>query len=268
MKIVHCILSLLAATAALSAPSVVNAETKAASPALTAAQIVNKVSESGSWLSAGAEVSAKAVVTDKGGKTRELAFEGKSRSAGPTIGKSVITFLAPADVAGMKFLQIQNSSSDDERFLYTPDLKRTRRIAGSNRADAFLGTDFSYADIDMRDLRQSNAVSAPDEKMGRFDCYRVTATPTNADAVYGKIDLWVRKDNFLPLKSVMYDKRSNLVKTLVAKEVQRHGDRWFVTDSRMTDHTTGRTTQLVLDKLERKTDIPLDTFSLRAIEKG
>ena len=45
----------------------------------------------------------------------------------------------------------------------------------------------------------------------------MSVTPTNADAVYAKIDLWVRKDNYVPLKWVMFDKKSTTpVKTLLA----------------------------------------------------
>jgi len=260
----------LAAAATTSFASNANAgDTKgASSPALTAPQIVTKVVESDPWGLGGAEVNAKAVVTEKSGKSRSLVFDAKSRRYAPPLGKSLITFQAPADVAGMKFLQIQNADSDDERFLYTPELKRSRRIAGSNRSESFMGTDFSYADLDGRDLRQSSSVLKADETIGKFDCYHVAVTPKNGDAVYAKIDLWVRKDNYVPLKWVMFDKKNQPVKTLIAKEIQRHGGRWFITGSRMTDNTTGRSTELMLEKIDRREDIPMDNFSVRAIEKG
>jgi hypothetical protein len=268
MKLSSSLCLVSAALVMVCASGESTAEASATAPALTAAQIVAKVTESNSWGMGGAEVRAKAVVTEKAGKTRALVFDGKSRQDGPQLGKSVITFQAPADVAGMKFLQIQSPSADDERFLYTPDLKRSRRIAGSNRSDSFMGTDFSYADLDGRDLRQSTSVLRGDEVIGKFDTYHVSVTPQNGDAVYSKIDLWVRKDNFVPLKSVMFDKKSTPVKTLVAKEIQRHGGKWFVTGSRMTDNATGRSTELLFEKVDRRDDIPLETFSVRAIEKG
>jgi hypothetical protein len=235
---------------------------------LTPAQIVAKVTESNSWGLGGAEVKAKVVVTDPTGHARALAFDARSRQYAPPLGKSLITFQAPADVAGMKFLQIQNTNSDDERFLYLPELKRSRRIAASNRSDSFMGTDFSYADIDQRDLRQSTSVLKADEAIGKFDTYHLSVTPQNGDAVYSRIEIWVRKDNFVPLKSVMFDKKSKPVKTLLTKEIQRRAGRWFVTGSRMNDMATGRSTELVLEKIERRDDIPLDTFSVRSIEKG
>jgi hypothetical protein len=245
-----------------------NAKGGAAAAPLSASQIVSKVVESDPWGLGGAEVNAKAVVTEKSGKSRSLVFDAKSRRYAPPLGKSLITFQAPADVAGMKFLQIQNADSDDERFLYTPDQKRSRRIAGSNRSESFMGTDFSYADLDGRDLRQSSSVLKSDEMLGKFDCYHVAVTPKNSDAVYAKIELWVRKDNYVPLKWVMFDKKAQPVKTLIAKEIQRHGGRWFITGSRMTDNSTGRSTELMLEKIDRREDIPLDNFSVRAIEKG
>jgi outer membrane lipoprotein-sorting protein len=229
---------------------------------------VARVAESDPWGLGGAEVNARAVGTEKTGKTRALVFDAKSRRYAPPLGKSIITVQAPADIAGMKFLQIQNSDSDDERFLYTPELKRTLRIAGSNRSESFMGTDFSYADLDGRDLRQSSSVLKADETIGKFDCDHLAVTPKNGDAVYAKIDLWVRKDNYVPLKWVMFDKRLSPVKTLLAKEIQRHGGRWFITGSRMTDASTGRSTELMLEKVDRREDIPLDTFSVRAIEKS
>jgi hypothetical protein len=262
------LVALAAALVYTGTPREASAETKAAPAALTAAQIVSKVVESDPWGLGGAEVNAKAVVTEKTGKTRALVFDAKSRRYAPPLGKSIITFQAPADIAGMKFLQIQNDGADDDRFLYTPELKRSRRIAGSSRSDSFMGTDFSFADLDMRDVRQGAAVLRPDENVGKFDCFHVAVTPKNSDAVYAKIDLWVRKDNYVPLKWVMFDKKATPVKTLLAKEIQRHGGRWFITGSRMTDNTSGRSTELTLEKIDRREDIPLDSFSVRAIEKG
>jgi len=66
----------------------------------------------------------------------------------------------------------------------------------------------------------------------------------------------------------MFDRRGALAKTLVAKELQRLSGKWFITSSRMTDHTTGRATELLLEKIDRRDDIPEALFSVRGIEKG
>lgn len=238
-------------------------------PAADADAIVARVVQVDPWGLSGADVSARVTVTERSGRTRVLAFEAKSRRHAPSLAKSLITFRAPADVSGMKFLQIQNRDADDERFLYTPELRRSRRIAGSTRGESFMGTDFTYADLDGRDLRRSAARLEGDERVGRFDCHHLVVRPRSPDAIYGKIELWVRKDDDVPVRWVMFDKPGSApVKTLQARELRRVGGHWFITRSQMTDHATGRSTELVLERVDRREEAPADEFTVRAMEKG
>ncbi len=48
---------------------------------------------------------------------------------------------APPDLAGAGFLQVQRRDGDDERYLFLPELKTARRVSGSLRATAFMGTE-------------------------------------------------------------------------------------------------------------------------------
>lgn len=257
-------ISILSTAAALF----VAGETEArAETQLDADTILAKVLESDPLGLGGAEVKAKMTVYESGGRTRALAFDARSRRYAAPLSKSVIAFHAPADVAGMKYLQVQRKDADDDRFLFTPELRRSRRVAGTSRSDAFMGTDFSYADLDGRDLRESRAKRLSDGKIGKQDCYHLDLTPTSSSAVYGRIELWVRKDNFVPLKWSLYDKGRSPQKTLAVKELTKTGGRWFVTRSRMTNDATGRSTELVLDKIAPRDDIPMESFTVRALEK-
>ncbi len=244
----------------------VSAHAHAEAP-LDANAIMAKVLESDPLGLSGAEVKAKMTVTEKGGRTRALAFEARSRKYAAPLSKSVIAFKAPADVAGMKFLQVQRKDADDDRFLFTPELRRTRRVAGTARGEPFMGTDFSYADLDGRDLRESRSKRLADTVVSKQPCYHLDVTPTGSSAVYGRIELWVRKDNFVPLRWALYDKKSSPVKTLLVKELTHKGSRWFVTRSRMTDTNSGRSTELAFDNVSPRDDIPLESFSVRALEK-
>lgn len=247
-----------------SALSVVGPETREASAQMSANEIVTKVLDSDPWGLAGAEVHARAIVT-KDSKTRELAFDAKSRrNQTQHTSKAMINFTAPADIAGSRFLQIQNVSDDDERHLYTPDLKRARRVAAGSRSDSFMGTNFSYADMDRKDMRDGTATMKADETFGKHDCYHIEIVPKSQD-IYTKIEVWVAKDNFVPLKSVSTTKSGN-VKTLIAKEVQKRNGRYFMTISRMTDNTG--TTELRLEDIKPNDDVPQESFTVRALEKG
>jgi hypothetical protein len=233
----------------------------------TARAVVDHVLESDPWGLSGAAISAHAVVRDKSGATRELTFSGRSHRYDGLLSKSLVRFSAPADIAGVGFLQIQAKGGDDDRFLYLPELKRSRRISGSNRGQSFMSTDFSYGDLDRRDLRNAAVRAHGEEALAGFPCWRITVEPSGTDASYARAELWVRKDNFVPLKMQMYSRSGSLLKTLTTQEVRRIHGRWFITRSTMVNEEAGRQTELAITQIDPRDDIADSEFSVRNLEK-
>jgi outer membrane lipoprotein-sorting protein len=233
-----------------------------------ASEIVAKMLDADPWGLAGADVAAHLVITDTQGHTRKLAFTARSRRYAPRLSKSLVRFREPSDLAGTGFLQIQRADGDDERYLYLPELHRSRRIAGGNRKSSFVGTDFTYADLDRRDLRDAAATLIGRETLGKYDVYHVELIPRQNDGPYSKIAVWVRADNFVPLKSIMFSASGTMLKTLVTEEVKKIGERWFISRSRMTSHADQRSTELTLDSVTPADDIPDDEFTVRNLEKS
>lgn len=241
--------------------------TRTGATAPSSADILSHVVEGDPWGIGGATLSARAILTDKNGAKTELAFTARSRRYDPPFSKSIVRFSAPPDLGGAGFLQVQNRTGDDDRYLFLPDLKRSRRIAGNLRGNSFMGTDFSYADLDRRDLRETTSSLLPDENVGQQPCYRLTTGPTRSDSPYSRVELWVRKDNYLPLKMEMYDRANVLMKTFTAREVRRVSGHWYITKSRMHSHIDSHDTELVLDAVAPASDIADDEFTVRNLEK-
>lgn len=250
------------ATAATMFASDVSAEASR----LSAKEVVEKAIDADSWGRDGIEAQARVTVTEKSGQKRELTFEAKSRRYAPPLAKSMLRFSAPADVAGMKFLLVQKNDGDDERTVWMPDLKRARRVAASNRSERFMGTDFTYADMDRKDVRNGTPVLDTDENIGKFACYHLKVDTTAKDSAYKRVEIWVRKDNLIPLKWVMFDQANAPARTLVAKELQKKDGQWRITKSLMTDTTSGRTTEIAIDHFETR-EVPLETFTVANLEK-
>jgi hypothetical protein len=239
----------------------------AADRAPSAEELIAKFIESDPWGMGGAVLTARATLKDKRGATSELVFTARSRRHDPPYAKSMVRFSAPADIAGAGFLQIQNRGADDDRFLFLPELKRSRRISGNLRGSSFMGTDFSFADLDRRDFRESRATRRPDENIGKYLCFHIEATPSRSDSPYGSVEVWLRQDNYLPLKMAMFDRAHVLLKTFTAMEVKRVSGHWYITKSRMEDHLQSHSTELVLTEVAPSADLPDQDFTVRNLEK-
>jgi hypothetical protein len=61
----------------------------------------------------------------------------------------LFVFDSPANIAGTALLIVDHDapSKDDERWLYLPSMRKTRRIAPGERGELFFGTDFTYDEI-------------------------------------------------------------------------------------------------------------------------
>jgi outer membrane lipoprotein-sorting protein len=236
-----------------------------ASEPIAAPTLLAHIVDADPWGFGDAEVAARAILTDKRGSTSELVFSSRSLRYAPSLSKSLVRFSAPADLAGAGFLQIQRGDGDDERYLFLPELKTARRVAGALRATAFMGTDFSFEDLDRRGLRDGAPTLDPDEKLGKYDCYRLTVIPKASQ--YKRLELWVRKDDLVPLKTEMYDQADVLMKTLTAREVKRIGERSFIVRSSLVNHKEAHTTELILEKVTPTSAIPDDEFTTRNLEK-
>ncbi len=219
------------------------------------------------WGLSGAKVEATAVLVDRRGRKRKLIFKATSRKWKGHLTKSLVRFLRPPDLAGAGFLQIQNDNRDDDRFIYLPALKRARRVAASQRSTAFMGTDFNFSDIDRRDWRKGRYKAGKTVKIGRFFCYNITVIPRRSDSPYTRIEIAIRKDNFVPLRVRLYDRSRTHIKTLDVFQVRRVKGQWFITKSRMTNHKEKRSTTLQLTKIEPSSDTPDSVFTIKNLAR-
>ena len=68
--------------------------------------------------------------------------------------KAVIRFTAPAEVKGVALLVVNHPDRSSDQWMWTPAIGRERRIALQDRSTRFFGTDFSFEDLEERDVDQ------------------------------------------------------------------------------------------------------------------
>lgn len=240
----------------------------AAQADLTADQIIDKALKQDFFGWDEAETTVRMTLIESGGARKERVIESLRRRKNGQL-QSIMRFRSPQEVAGTAFLMLEKGKGDSEQHIYLPGLKRTRRIVGREREGSFMGSDFSYADMERADTRTASHKRLPDEDVGGVKTFVIESTPKKGtDAAYAKIEQWIRQDNFLPLRIRYYDKNGQLLKTLYTKRIRTMEGRPVIVEAQMVNKKTGHSTELVVDNMRPRKDLPDAAFTPTALEHG
>ena len=181
--------------------------------------------------------------------------------------QTMVRFLAPQDIAGTAFLMLERNKEASEQYVYLPGLKRTRRIVGREREGSFMGSDFTYADMQRVDAHYATHKKLPDELLGKDACWVVESTlSADAPSSYGKVVSWVRKTDYIALRTRFLDKQGKLAKTLYTRRVRELDGKLVVVEARMQSGVTKHATDLYIDTIDKKTDLADTDFTPAALE--
>lgn len=220
------------------------------------------------------EVTVDMTIENARGRSRErvLTLWSKTRDDGTRM--QLIRFLEPADVEGTGFLQVENRDRDDDLWLYLPALRRVRRISGADRRDRFVGTDFTFEDLDPEDLDAHRYTFLRDDSVDGRPVQVVEAVATDPiraeESGYGRRVLWIARERHVLLRADLYARDGALAKRLTAARVRQVADtdRWrphrlVMDDLRRGGRTVLRMTSYVLDQ-----GLPDELFTERYLRRG
>ncbi|MCC7413214.1 MAG: outer membrane lipoprotein-sorting protein [Gammaproteobacteria bacterium] len=145
---------------------------------------------------------------------------------------------APQDFRGNAVLIAERRRPESTMWVYVPEFRRVREIAGIDAYEQFLGTTFTLADIDLVHLHERYRVLRRDRFEGR-DAYAVEERAPGLRGYYSRIVNWVDAETRLPIERRFYDAGGRLWKvetfrdltvidgvptpiTIVMEDVQAH----------------------------------------------
>lgn len=200
---------------------------------------------------------ARGKVADKRWAFMRLGSHGTS--------KAVLRFLAPPEVKGVTLLILNHADRASDQWMWTPALQRERRIALQDRSTRFFGTDFSFEDLEERDVNQYNYRLVGEETVDGVACWRVESTPSQKKiSQYTKADVWIRKDNYTFAQVESYIK-AEVVRRLKYSEVVQVQGIWTARRLEMIDLRRKSRTILTLDKLEYNIPLKDEDFTLPSL---
>jgi hypothetical protein len=212
---------------------------------------------------------SRMVITAKDGSTAERVIDQYSKD-GPNGGRTVIVFQRPANVAGTRFLTMDNAGGGSDRWIFLPSLSKVRRIAASESGGSFMGTDFSYDDISSMDREVSldTHTLLREETLGGNACYVIQSVPKDSSFQYSKTIAWIDKASFLIYKSEMYNRREELVKVMEMSAFKDVQGRLTPMQTKIATVKAGTSTTIYMEIIKYDDPIPEGVFTTAYLESG
>ena len=153
---------------------------------------------------------------------------------------------------GIKFLQMENKGKDDDKWIYMPSLKTTRRVNSSEGSKSFTGTDASYDDMSTRELDDDTHELLAEENKNGYDCWKIKSTPTAATVAKAQYQYriqWIDKKTNVPVYAEMYDKKDgSLLKVLTVDSLENIQGYTITTSTTLKNVKSGHSTRIAAQK--------------------
>ncbi len=216
------------------------------------------------------------LVDTKSGAKEKRDVKRYAKDVGNDLNRALLVFLKPADIKGTALLTHENPEADDQ-WLYMPATKKMQRIAQGSKKSYFMGTDFTYEDMEPEDIDNFEYTIKKEEAVDHVTpaktCYVIEAVPANKEkkkaTAYSKRLIWVDKENFTTLKVEFYDRRKRLLKTQTSFEFENLTGTVFRPKKTIMDNHKKKHKTLTLVK-KRALNEPIDdsVFTERFIMSG
>lgn len=218
------------------------------------------------------------VLLDRHGGKRIRKLKSYRRDFGPEKEHTykLMFFLSPTNVQGTAFLSFDHDGErEDDQWIYIPALRKTKRIASDDKTSAFMGSDFSYADMTKPELLNYTFQLLGEKEVDGCRTWMIQRLPVTEAVVekygYTKSVLFVRQDCFIVIRAVHWETKPDRLKFYDVKRVERVGDIWTVLEAEMTSRQGKRflhKTILSYDNVLYGQPLDDAFFSVRTMEKG
>ncbi|WP_186176067.1 outer membrane lipoprotein-sorting protein [Vibrio jasicida] len=182
--------------------------------------------------------------------------------------KGLTIFDEPRDVKGTAFLNHSHTVGSDDQWLYLPALKRVKRIASRNKSGPFMGSEFAYEDLSSFEIEKYRFNYLKDDAIKGQDTFVLEQIPTDTNSGYTKQVVWLDKAHYRPMKVEFYDRKGALLKTLVFSDYKQYLNQyWRAHTMAMTNHQTGKSTELTTSELTFQTGLKDTDFNKNILKR-
>jgi hypothetical protein len=156
---------------------------------------------------------------------------------------------------------VNHPDKSSDQWMWRPEIGRDQRIALQDRSTRFFGTDFSFEDLEERDVNQFDYKLAGEEN-GQW---KIESRPRKSSQ-YGYLLMWVKKDNYTVTKVEAYNKKG-LARVIEYRDFELNHNIWTARTTEVLDVARKSRTILKFDKLEYDLPLKPDQFTVEALRR-
>lgn len=211
-------------------------------------------------------------------RTRNLRIYSKDYEADS---KTLSLFESPADIRGTAYLNFKwdDTNRDDDSWLYLPALQRVKRLASSDTSDSFMGSDFTFADINGYEIDWFDySFVNESEVIDGHEVWVIEATPkpefkqrAEEATGYSKMQTWIRKDIFVQVRGQAWELKGNRIKYFNSSEIELIDDIWTTKRLQAISTRNGRqehASVLQISSINYNVEVDDSTFSTESMQRG
>ncbi|PSU32183.1 outer membrane lipoprotein-sorting protein [Photobacterium lutimaris] len=170
---------------------------------------------------------AEMILTNAAGKESRRNLDINTFEVNGDGDKSIIVFKSPRDIENTKLLTWSHILDSDEQWLYLPSLKRTKRISSRNKSGPFVGSEFAYEDLSSQEVDKYSYEYIGEESLNGTAHWVIQRVPIYSNSGYSKQVVWVDQDKLIFSQIDFFDKKKQLLKTLVFDDYQLYLDTYW-----------------------------------------
>ena len=180
--------------------------------------------------------------------------------------KHLIKVLKPKKEKDLATLRV-----DTNVWNYMPKVKKVVKIPSSMMSSSWMGSHFSNDDLvkQSRMVKDYNYSTSFEGIRDGIDIVEITCVPKmNAAVVWGKVEVIVYKEDFIPLRLIYYDEDLNLSRKLEFSNIQIIDNKKIPLKMQMVpENEPGESTTIQWKEIKFDLTISDDFFSLRKLQE-
>ncbi|MGJ8638640.1 MAG: outer membrane lipoprotein-sorting protein [Opitutaceae bacterium] len=213
-------------------------------------------------------------IIDRRGKEKKRVIHNWAAKNEEGLNRTLMKFSSPTDINNVGVLTWEQAGeAEDDQWLSFPATKQVKRITGGSKKNLFMGTDLAYEDMRSLDLDAHTFTVVREETHEESDCWVIEALPATAkekkESGYSKRLIWIRKDNYLTVKTEFYGRNKKVAKVgTFSNPIQIDGNLWRNRTTKMERLTSQTTTIMAMTKLQINEEVDMSLLTQQGLKRS